>query len=102
MIDGFVINGTHTLAQRLAVVDSKTADGRVRASYRCGPYGWYVSIDGKPCEIYLASKEDAEECLRGVEEALTVDLFTTDDLCRGFSSAAEKRRAILGELRRPR
>ena len=70
MIDGFVINGTHTLAQRLAVVDSKADDGRIRASFRLGPYGWYVSVDGRPCEIYVATRDDAAQCLRGIEKAL--------------------------------
>lgn len=71
MIDGFVINGTHTLAQRLQVLDAKTADGRIKASARCGPYGWYVSVDGKPCEMYWATKEDAEQVLAAVREVLT-------------------------------
>ncbi len=54
----------------LAVLDLKTDDGRIQASARCGPYGWYVSIDGRPCEIYVATKEEAETCLGGVREAL--------------------------------
>lgn len=69
-IETYPINGPHSLAQRLQVLDAKTEDGYIRASARCGPYGWYVSIPGKPCEIYVGSREDAEACLRGVREVL--------------------------------
>lgn len=69
MIDGWVINGRHTLAQRMKVHDAKVGD-RIIANYRHGPYGWYVSVDGKPCEMYWATEEEAQTVLDAVLEAL--------------------------------
>jgi hypothetical protein len=64
------MTGILPLERRLWVHDAKTESGRLLASYRHGPYGWYVSVDGKPCEIYLATEDEAQTCLAAVEQAL--------------------------------